>query len=115
MIWYKYLYADESIAPKKEKIKWKIRHNAGLINTFVISLSNSDHNLLEIISTLELMQKGYPKDRMFIVGVAKGYEQALELACSIVMEIYEKTGDFNVKEYLHERQYADKNQVSLCP
>lgn len=115
MIWYKYLYVDESIRHKKEKIKWKIRHNAGLLNMFVITLSNNENALLEIISTKELMQRGYPKDRLFIVGVARGYDTARELACGIIMEVYDKTGGFQVKDYLLKKQHADKEQVSLCP
>ena len=114
MVWYKYLYADESIIRKKDKIKWKIRHNAGLVNMFVITLSSSGSGLLDIISTLELMQKSYPKEQLFIVGIARGYENAVELACEIVMEVYDKTGGFCVKEYLLKRQHSEE-QVSLCP
>ena len=115
MIWYRYLYADESCASKKEKIKWKIRHNAGQLDTYVIALSASRGGLLDIISTTELMQRGYPKEQLFIVGVAKGYDKARDLACQIVLEVYRKTGDFKVKEYLLERHYTGSEQVSLCP
>lgn len=115
MIWYRYLYADESCASGKEKIKWKIRHNAGLLNTYVIVLSESVGGLLEIVSTAELMQRGYPKQEMFIVGVARGYESARVLACRIILEVYRKTGDFKVRRYLLGRHYADSEQVSLCP
>lgn len=115
MIWYKYLYADESINSKKEKIKWKIRHNAGLLDTFVIVLSQNESGLLEIISTIELMQKGYPKKELFVVGIAKGYQSATELACSIVLEVLEHTGGFKVKDYLLKKHDAEDGQVSLCP
>lgn len=114
MVWYKYLYTDESIIRKKEKIKWKIRHNAGMLDIFVITLSGNESGLLEIISTIELMQKAYPKEELFVVGIAKGYEQARELACKIVLEVYENTGEFKVKDYLLKKQYACKKQVSLC-
>lgn len=113
MVWYKYLYTDESITRKKEKIIWKIRHNAGQIDMYVITLSQSAGGLLEIISTIRLMQKAYPKEELFVVGLARGYEQASELACRIIMEVYDKTGGFRVKDYLLEKQYADREQVSL--
>ena len=113
MIWYKYLYADKSVRRQKAKIKWKIRHNAGMLDVYVITLSSNEGGLLEIISTIELMQKVYPKDRLFVVGIARGYEQARELACSIVMEVYERTGGFRVKDYLMQRQYMENEQVSL--
>jgi len=114
MVWYKDLYVDKNIIQKKDKIKWKIRHNAGLINIFVITMSRSQTGLLEIISTIELMQKSYPKEELFIVGIAKGYETACQLACNIVMEIFEKTGNFQIKEFLLERQYREKEQANLC-
>lgn len=107
MIWYKHLYVDEDIVHKQKKIKWKICHNAGQLDMYVISLPDVESNLLEIISTVELMQKHYPKGELFVVGLAKGYEKAQRLAAGIVTDIFNKTGKFNVKEYLHAMQYAD--------
>ncbi len=115
MIWYRFLYADESCASGKEKIKWKIRHNAGMLDTYVVTLSENAGGLLEIISTVELMQRGYPKQELFIVGVAKGYESARDLACQIILEVYHKTGGFHVRKYLLGRHYTDSEQVNLCP
>ncbi len=113
MVWYKYLYADEGLRPRQEKIKWKIRHNAGQVHMYVIALSHSPGGLLEIISTVELMQRAYPKERLFIVGLAKGYENARELALKIVLEVFEKTGDFRVREYLLAKHRGEGEQVSL--
>lgn len=61
MIWYDDLYVSENIEKKADKIKWKIKHNAGLLQMYVITLACNSQNLLEIISTKELMQKNYPK------------------------------------------------------
>lgn len=115
MVWYKYLYADGGIEAKTEKIKWKICHNAGQVNLYVIALSKSPGGLLEIISTVELMQKVYPKKELFIVGLARGYETARELAARIVLEVYEETGAFGVKEYLLSKHHGGSVRVSLCP
>ncbi len=106
MIWYRHLYVDEAIIHKLKKIKWKICHNAGQLDLYVICLPYVESNLLEIISTVELMQKHYPKGDLFVVGLAKGYDKARELAAGIVMDIFDKTGKFNVKEYLHTMQRA---------
>lgn len=106
MIWYRHLYVDEAIIHKLKKIKWKICHNAGQLDLYVISLPDVESNLLEIISTVELMQKHYPKGDLFVVGLAKSYEKARELAAGIVMDIFDKTGKFNVKEYLRAMQQA---------
>lgn len=49
MTWYDDLYVGESIVHKTKKIKWKICHNAGQINIYVITLASNGQNLLDII------------------------------------------------------------------
>ena len=98
MIWYKDLYVGESIVHKTKKVKWKIMHNAGQIGIYVITLASNTQNLLDIIPSYELMQKGYPKKDMVVVGLAKGYDE------SIVDEVYHSTGTFAVRAYLAEKQ-----------
>lgn len=104
MIWYDKLYVGESIVHKTTKIKWKIMHNAGQIGIYVITLASNRQNLLDIIPSYELMQRGYPKREMVIVGLAKGYDEAVEVAASIVDEVYRNTGTFAVRAYLAEKQ-----------
>lgn len=104
MIWYKEYYAGESIGPKKEKVKWKIIHNAGQLDVYVIALSSNPQNLLDIISSIELMQKAYPRQDMMVVGIDKGYDNAVNLAGRIIMDVFQKTGNLNIREYFLERQ-----------
>ena len=104
MIWYDKFYVGESIVHKTKKIKWKIMHNAGQIGIYVITLASNRQNLLDIIPSYELMQRGYPKREMVIVGLAKGYDEAVEVAASIVDEVYRNTGTFAVRTYLAEKQ-----------
>lgn len=104
MIWYKEFYAGDTIAAKKEKVKQKICRNAGQLDIYVITLGTAEGNLLDIVPSWELMQKHYPKLDMLAVGIDKGYENALELAAKIVLDVYKKTGDFNVRGYFLERQ-----------
>ena len=79
MKWYRNLYVSNSIGDKANRIKWKINHNAGTISVYVIAFASNSQNLLDIIPAWELMQKSYPKKQMKIIGLAKGYEDALEL------------------------------------
>lgn len=103
MIWYENLYIGESI-PKKDakirRIKWKIDHNAGLLNIYMIVLCRYPSGLLEIIPARELKQKYYPKRQLYVVGLAQGYHEALETAAQIVTDVYAHTGGFQVKSYL---------------
>lgn len=104
MVWDREFYAGESIARKKGKIKWKICHNAGQLDIYVITLSSNPHNLLDIIPSWEIMQKYYPQADLLVVGIDKGYDNALELAGRIVMDVYHRTGDFHVRDYFLKRQ-----------
>ena len=108
MIWYDDLYLSENIEKKADKIKWKITHNAGMLHMYVISLPQNNDSLLEIISTKELMQRYYPKKNLVIVGIAKGYEEAVTKAATIVVETMNSLGSTNVKQYLKEKR--KKNQ-----
>ena len=104
MDWYKEFYAGEAVAAKKQKIKWKIMHNAGQLDIYVIAAGTNPANLLDIISACELMQKHYPKDELLVVGIDKGYDNACELAGRIIMDVYRHTGDFKIRSYFLERQ-----------
>ena len=73
MKWYDDLYVGESIVHQTNKIKWKIRQNAGQINIYVITL-------------------------------ASGYDEAVEVAASVIDEVYRQTGAFEVASYLREKR-----------
>lgn len=102
MEWYRNLYASDSVAHKVNRIKWKINHNAGTVSVYVIAFPSNPKNLLDIIPAWELMQKSYPKKNMKIIGLAKGYQDALELVRLIIDETYQKTGTVDVRTYLKE-------------
>lgn len=104
MKWLKHLYTGESVSGKERKLKWKINHNAGTINIYVIAFASNKENLLDIIPATELMQKAYPKKNMHIIGLAKGYDEALELVRDIIEETYAATGDVDVWKYLKENR-----------
>ena len=97
MKWYEDLFVGESVTGKIKKIKWKIEHNAGMLHTYIITFPSNEENLLDIIPTRELLQKGYPKKNLHIIAVAGNYDEALLLACDIVKETYENTGKTDVK------------------
>lgn len=104
MKWYENLYAGDSIKHKTAKIKWKIRHNAGQVDIYVISLASNPQNLLDIIPAQELMQKGYPKSNLYVIGLAHGYDEALEVVTQIIDEVFSQTGGFAIAAYLRTKK-----------
>ena len=104
MKWYGDLYVGESIRHEVDKIKWKIKHNAGQINIYVIALASNPQNLLDIIPAQELMQKGYPKQDMYVIGLACGIEEAQLVVKQIIGEVYRETAGFRILPYLQTKK-----------
>ena len=49
-------------------------------------------------------QEWYRDKDVFVVGLAKGYLQALELVRKIAEETVDKTGDADIRQYILKRQ-----------
>jgi hypothetical protein len=47
----------------------------------------------------ELLFPHYQKSEVRIVGLAKGKEEAVTMVKDMLMEVYNKTGEFNVRTY----------------
>lgn len=103
MKWYPYLYIGPQAEKKKNKILWKLRCNAGLVNVYLITLSSNGKDLFDIISSSYLKQKALRRNLPMIVGIAVGYEEALDLVIRIVEETIKNRGDANVKQYLKDQ------------
>ena len=70
---------------------------------YLVTLSENPGNLLEIVPSYMLIQKSYYARCPEIVGMAKGKDEAIDLAVDIVKNIYGETGAFQVKEYFKNR------------
>ncbi|MDD2972950.1 MAG: hypothetical protein PHE02_12570 [Lachnospiraceae bacterium] len=103
MKFYRYLYTSEKYQDKKQKICKKLKWNIGQLNVYVITLSEGD-DLLDIFHCALLKQKTFPRKHLFVVGIADGYGEALELSRTIVQDIYTRTGSASVKEYILQQQ-----------
>ena len=97
MRFHKELYVGASIRNVR-KVKWKLKHHAGQLRVFVITLSGG-RDELEIYHCAFLQQRYYKKYPPYIVGIAGGYDEAVELLQQMVSDIYEKTGNYQLKEY----------------
>ena len=111
---YKYLYTTEKYKSKKDKICRKLKWNMGQINVYVIALSTGEDQL-EIFHSALLKQKAFRKNNpVFVVGIANGYGEAVELIQTIVQDIYEKTGTADIKEYILAKHYQEQRSEQTC-
>lgn len=99
MRWAKDLYLSEKAAKKKDKIIRKANRGIGMVSVYFISLASNEQNLFDIFHAAHLKQPVFYRQNPFVVGIAFGYEEALELTQRIVEDIYRETGGFRVREY----------------
>jgi hypothetical protein len=78
-----------------------------MVNVYVIAFAANRQNLLDIIPAWALMQKHYPKKDLKVIGLARGYKEALELVRRIIDETYRETGSVDVWSYLKEERRMD--------
>ena len=103
MKWYHNLYIGEELQNKKEEIIFCIEQGKRLFNTYIIVLAQYEKNHLEIYDSLLLQQSLFAEDSL-IVGIATGYNGALQLIESITREVYDTTGTTNLRHYILEKQ-----------
>lgn len=100
MKWYRSLYVGKTAAKDKYKIIGKIKWHKPQLDAYVITLASNPANLLDIYSANNLLFKYVRKQDMLIVGIARGYEEALEEVMHIIMDVYTETGGFSVRDYI---------------
>ena len=98
MRFLKEMYVGEGIK-NKQKVIWKLKHGAGMLDVYIISLSNGN-NQLDCMNCSYFKQKAIRNNVGLVVGLAKGYSEAQSLIILMVEEALRETGSANVKEYL---------------
>lgn len=103
MLWYKHLYVGEKAKKHRFHIIQNIRRNKLQADVYVITPASNGNNILDIYPTITLMQPYYQESDLMILGIADGYQEALEVAGTIVDEMYQTTGAFKLVNFLEEK------------
>ncbi len=106
MRYYKHLYLADGIK-KKEKIIRKLEEKKLQMNIHIITLARNEKNQLEIYNSMIFLQPDFPHDDFFVVGLAKGYEDAVEMVEEIAREVYNKTKGADIRSYILEREQEE--------
>ncbi|MBQ3665109.1 MAG: hypothetical protein II919_03270 [Lachnospiraceae bacterium] len=102
MKWYNNLYVGENAKKRKHKIIMRTKLNKPQIGTYLITLPLNDKNSLEIYPSYILMQKHYRKQNMMVVGIGLGRDEAFLVMQDIIMDCYQKTGQFLVRKMVDD-------------
>lgn len=104
MKYYKHLYLSEGLEKKKDKIIQKIEAGKILSGIFLVTLAPDEKNQLEIHRYILLLQPVFHREELFVVGISKDYEGALELVEDITQEVYNKTKSADIRSYILDRE-----------
>lgn len=99
ILWTSQIYLGDKIKKKKEKVIASINNSETTFGIYCIVFASHPDNLFDIMDANELLYPHYKRSEVRIVGLAKGRGEALELVQRMLMEIYHKTGSFDVRTY----------------
>ena len=95
------LYLGEGIAPEKlDKLKKRLNKKPLLANVNLITPARNTADQLDIFDARQLAQPHYKDEEFLVLGMASGYEDALQLIERITGECLKARGDCNLREYL---------------
>ena len=98
--WADNMYFSDGIHKnKRKKIMKSIENGALKFEVYCITFAMNTNNLFDIINVNELLFPYYQRKEIYIIGLANSREEAKELAADMLVELYNKTGDFKVREY----------------
>ena len=104
MKYYHNLYLSEGFRDKKEIIIEKLERRQIQLNKYLVVLTKSDANHLEFFVSVLLKQNVFPQEELFLIGIADGYDGALEMVEKITQEVYDRTKGTDIRSYLLETQ-----------
>ncbi|MGB8454986.1 MAG: hypothetical protein WCD89_21985 [Anaerocolumna sp.] len=98
--WAVNLYLSEDIKYKKKiKTMKSIEKGEMTFEVYCITFAVNTLNLFDIMNANELLFPYYARKEIYILGLAGSKGQARMLVKDMLVEIYNKTGDFRVREY----------------
>ena len=104
MNYYYDLYLDEKCKKEKQTIIDKIENDQWQLSVHLIFLSKSVQNQLDICHSALFLQKKLSKEDVFVIGIANGYQEALELVEKITQDVYDETKGTDFKNYIMKKQ-----------
>lgn len=105
--WYKNLYLGPNAAAHIEIIRKKAFANRRMAGVYYITRVHTRQSL-DIFHNALLSEKLFASRQcQKIVGVAEGKQEALRLVSDMILEMYEKTGKFDVSSFFREEDFED--------
>ncbi len=124
IFWYDDLYMDQDIVNDEEKckkiiearcgykkgIKKKLQHNLAPWNKNyeIVILANNKDNLFEIINTRQMFFSYYESHDIYVIGIAKHYEGAVEIVRTIMENGYREEADYDPRMQFTKEHFSGR-------
>lgn len=112
IFWYDHLYMDEAVSKHEKKCKKIVesRNKWQMLpwkkSYFIITLANNKENLFEIMNTSQMFFRYYEYTNVYILGVAKKYESAVEIFQNIMTEGYGEDSAFDPRSVFTKDRFV---------
>ncbi len=107
MKWYSDLYVGDTIKEKKNRIVRQVKQKGRARDVFLVALPANPGNLLDIIPS---RFSGQYED-LHVIGIAKGKDEACQVAAEIIGQVYRETGAFDIPGFLRMQEKKKKQEV----
>jgi hypothetical protein len=98
--WAENLYLSEDINVKKKKKMMKAIEKGKLtFELYCITFASNPNNLFDILNANELLFPYYARQEIFVLGLAESKDLAKLLVKDMIVEVYNSTGGFGVRDY----------------
>ncbi len=124
IFWYNDLYMDQNIVKNEKQckkiIEERCRHKQGIKkklkenlapwnqNFELVILANNKENLFEIINTRQMFFSYYSMFDIYVVGVAKQYEGAVEIVRSIMENGYREDESYDPRMQFAKEHFSGR-------
>lgn len=97
--WSPKLYVGDKLKKKLDKTIESIDSRKITYGVFCITFASNQDNLFDILNANELRLPYYYRTDVYIIGLTKGRKEALHMVHDLLIEVYQNTGEFKVREY----------------
>lgn len=98
--WYKHLYLGPSLEGLERTIRYEIKYRKIPLGYYLLTLPSCDNNLFDILPAETVKMPWMRKTILDVVGVASSKQEAIDMAAKIIYNVYETTGNIDIKAYL---------------
>lgn len=102
--WYKNLYVGDNAKKKEHKIRRKIENKKLVCGVYLITYASNPENQLEIFPASQLKQETVYKRCPEIIGIASGYQEAIDMIVMLADKAYRQEGCGSIRSYLEQQK-----------